>query len=98
MSRREHPRVVGLLREQYRAAERAGDWPLCVALAEQMQGLDRSKSVGAEVQYALGFAHEKLGDLHRARGCYTMALVIDSRCLKAQRALARIDRDIGSDR
>jgi Flp pilus assembly protein TadD len=84
MSRRTSGGAVRTLKDHYRTAARKGDWPLCKLIAEQMHGLDGD---GAEVQYALAYALERLGELDEARKAYEVVLIIDSRHEKARARL-----------
>jgi Flp pilus assembly protein TadD len=83
MSRRTSGRVA-TLKDGYRTAARKEDWHLCQLIAEQMRGLDGD---GAEVQYALAYALERLGELDEARKAYEVVLIIDSRHEKARARL-----------
>jgi Flp pilus assembly protein TadD len=84
MSRRSSDGAVRTLKDHYRAAARKGDWPLCKLIAEQMRGLDGD---GAEVQYALAYALEQLGERDEARKAYEIVLIIDNRHEKARARL-----------
>jgi Flp pilus assembly protein TadD len=84
MSRRTSGRAVRTLKDHYRTAAHAGDWELCKLIAEQMRGLDGD---GAEVQYALAYALEQLGERDEARKAYEVVLIIDSRHAKARTRL-----------
>ena len=83
MSRRSSGRVR-TLKDHYRKAAREGDWQLCKLIAEQMRGLDGD---GAEVQYALAYALERLGERDEARKAFGIVLIIDSRHEKARARL-----------
>ncbi len=72
------------LREHYRVAARKGDWAFCKRLAEHLWGLSGDS---AEVQYALAYALERLGDIDEARTAYQEVLEIDSRHRKARTRL-----------
>lgn len=72
------------LRDWYRTAAREGDWPLCKKIADAMWSLG---SGGAEVQYALAYALERLGEIDEARKAYRVVLTLDGR---HQRARARL--------
>ena len=88
MSRRTSGRAAHTLRDSYRTAARANNWQLCKEIAEQMRGLDGD---GAEIQYALAYALERLGRVDEARKAYGVVLLIDRRHEKARarlRALA----------
>jgi tetratricopeptide (TPR) repeat protein len=89
MSRRTSGRAVRTLKDHYRAAAREGDWHLCKQIAEQMRGLDGD---GAEVQYALASALERLGERDEARKAYEVVLIIDSRHEKARTRLGALAR------
>jgi Flp pilus assembly protein TadD len=84
MSRRTSGRAVRTLKDGYRKAAREGDWELCKLIAEQMRGLDGDE---AEVQYALAYALERLGERDAARKAYEVVLIIDSRHEKARARL-----------
>ncbi len=86
MSRRSSGRVRPL-KDGYRKAAREGDWHLCKLIAEQMRGLDGD---GAEVQYALAYALEQLGERDEARKAYEIVLIIDSRHEKARARLREL--------
>jgi Flp pilus assembly protein TadD len=72
------------LRDHYRAAARKGDWALYKTLAERLWDLGGD---GAEVQYALAYALERLGQVEEARRLYRVVLRLDSR---HERARARL--------
>lgn len=77
-------RHLHTLRDRYRTAAREGDWPLCKKIADAMWSLGGD---GAEVQYALAYALERLGELDDARRAYRVVLTLDAR---HQRARARL--------
>jgi Flp pilus assembly protein TadD len=84
MWRRTSVRAVVTPKDHDRAAARAGNWDLFKLIAEQMRGLDGD---GAEVQYALTYALEQLGDRDEARKAYPIVLIVDSRHEKARARL-----------
>ena len=72
---------LGRENSRYRTAAGEKDWALCKQLAEAMWRLGGD---GAEVQYALAYALERLGELDEARTAYRVVLTLDSRHLKAR--------------
>jgi Flp pilus assembly protein TadD len=77
-------RFAHTLKDRYRTAAHEGDWALCKQIADAMWRLGGD---GAEVQYALAYALERLGEIEEARKAYRVVITLDSRHPKARARL-----------
>ena len=83
------------LKLRFREASKSGEWSTCIEIASALYGLCPTEDDAVPALYALGYAHEKLGNVDDATAAYREVLSLQRGHLKARARLSALTAGAG---